>query len=378
MASSRKQAILERHRTNDLLGVAVMSLSPTDPGDLSVEYPSRPVSETMVERAATALESGETHYVDVPGIGPLRAAVAEFLQESGIPDYKKDNVLITAGLQEARFLAIQKIGEEFGGLAVPSVVHPGVRQALGVRALDLTEIPVSEEAGLLPTARSIGVVLEQGVKLLYLESPSRLTGACFSAEAAQRIAELLEQHDAYLILDQGLAPLAPEAVPTLAARPGAMDRIAVIGELWPGAGLESWFIGYIGAKADWMARIQSQKQIMAICTSTATQYAALAAAEEYSQLQEEQQRELGALRDRAMSLAAEAGAVPVEGEVYSFVALRVDSGTPAKTLQEHGVQVADGAAFGQPNVIRVSIHDTDALQQALARFAQTPTGGTPQ
>ena len=78
--SQTKQEIINAHLANDLL------LSPfhptmqwTDATDLSVDQPSKAPEPAVIESAAAAMEEGNTHYVDVPGIAPLRQAFADYL-----------------------------------------------------------------------------------------------------------------------------------------------------------------------------------------------------------------------------------------------------------------------------------------------------------
>src|SRR3954453_6362722 len=88
--------------------------------DLSVDQPTTPVPEAVVEGAATALLDGQTHYVQTGGVAPLIERLRAMLADLG-PSGQPPSVLVTAGVQEARFLAIQTLGERLGGLAVPAV-----------------------------------------------------------------------------------------------------------------------------------------------------------------------------------------------------------------------------------------------------------------
>ncbi len=127
--STTKENILARWRTNPLLNAAVLPVAPQSAHDLSVDHPTQALAPSMVTTTVEALQSGETHYVDVPGIRPLREKLATFLHNVGLAEYGVDHVLVTAGLQEARFLTIQKIGEQFGRIGMPAVVHPGAKLA---------------------------------------------------------------------------------------------------------------------------------------------------------------------------------------------------------------------------------------------------------
>ena len=60
------------------------------------------------EAAKAALDAGATHYTDRPGVADLREAVAIKLAETNrVAVAPADEVLITCGVQEALYLALQ-------------------------------------------------------------------------------------------------------------------------------------------------------------------------------------------------------------------------------------------------------------------------------
>ncbi|MEM7124774.1 MAG: aminotransferase class I/II-fold pyridoxal phosphate-dependent enzyme [Chloroflexota bacterium] len=348
--SQTKAKAIQRHAINELLQAPTLVPLRRSDQDWSVDQPTIVPDSTILMASVQALEEGQTHYVGVPGIEPLRAALALHLN---LPGYNESNMLVTTGVQESRFLTIQKIGEEYGRIGLPAVVHPGVRQAIGTRPLGM-ELLAVEPSTQLPTLASVRAALESGCKLIYLESPSRLTGATFDQETVATIAKLLIEFDAGAIWDQGLAPWATDYA-SLAAQPGMAERVAVIGEAWPGIGLESWAIGYIGANANWFPSMQSQKQIMAICTSTATQYAALKAAEQYDAVHGEQVEQLAQLRQETVAKVEAAGAEVLHGETATLLALRDSADSVANGLTASGASYADGADFGAAGVLRLTM-----------------------
>lgn len=353
-ASPVKERLIQRHLDNAWLQAAILMPMGKNVDDLSVEQPTTAVDSSMVESAVLALQQGQTHYVDVQGIPPLRDKLALFVQSLGGHDYTSGHLLVTAGVQEARFLALQVVGEALGGVAIPAVVHPGVRLALGVRPLSVSELPVTDEAGYLPTLEGIEAALVRGVKLLYLESPGRLTGVAYSASEVEAIAQLLQQYDATAIWDQGLAPWMPEAYISLGAQPGMAERVLLLGEAWPGVGLESWFVGYIAAPTSRFEPVRSQKQVIAICTSTASQYAAVQAAEIYPTQHDTQREELNRRREMVLAQASAAGVTALPGQVAHLLAVRVSDAQRA-SLASDGIEAADGAAFGAQSVLRLTV-----------------------
>lgn len=350
--SQTKAETIQRYADNELLHAATQASMQRSARDWSVDQPTRPPDPAILTASLQALEDGQTHYVDVPGIGPLRKALATYLN---LPGLDETNLLVTTGIQESRFLTIQKIGEQYERIGLPAVVHPGVRQAIGVRPMEIEPLAV-DDATLLPTLESLRSVLDAGCKLVYLESPGRLSGATYDQETIAAIAQLIIEFDAGVIWDQGLAPWATDYV-SLATAPNIAERVAVIGEAWPGIGLESWAIGYIGTtNAAWFDPVRSQKQIMAICTSTASQYAALQAAEEYATVHATQVEQLAAARQMVVETIEGAGAKILSGATATLLALRdTAAGAVATRITAAGGIYADGADFGAAGVLRLTM-----------------------
>ena len=365
MASQAKSNLLEQHQLNRPLNLPLLAQVRRSPKDFSADDVFSPLDERIIAGAADALDAGATHYVDVPGIMPLREAMAAFLNGSSGAEYQAGNIIITAGVQESRFLTIQKIGEQYDSIAVPNIVHPGVHKALGVRHLTAISLPIDAKRGHLPTMEGIAAAVAGGCRLLYLESPSRLSGAVYSPDEVAAIGKILRENDAAAIWDQGLSVWVEGNYASLATMEDRPTRIATIGDAFPGTGLGSWFIGYIGAPEDWIPNMQSQKQIMAICTSTATQYAALAASSIYDEAHGGRLEQLKGYRRELVELANAAGIEVVAGDTASVLAIRPNSGGEAACarLRDAGIESADGSLFGAPDVLRLTVNNMtgDAL-----------------
>ena len=374
MESQTKVEILRQHNANVRLNTPLPAPMRRAAADFSADASYSPLDERIIAAAADALDEGHTHYVDVPGIMPLRQALADFLNASTAASYEATNIIVTAGVQEARFLTIQKIGEDYESIAIPQVCHPGVQKALGVRPRKVVTLPADSARGYLPALESIRDAIAGGCRLLYLESPSRLSGAVYTSDEVSAIGAVLREHDAAAIWDQGLSGTVDGDYASLAAGEDAPARIAAIGDGWRGMGLGSWYIGYIAAPAGWIPAMQSQKQIMAICTSTAAQYAALAASQIYHEGHSARMHQLRQQRALALKAAQEAGIETVPGNELSTIALRPPAGA-AEALarwRAAGYDAAPGGDFGAPDVIRLTVNEATA--EALTALSQAPRG----
>ena len=355
MVSQNKAEILAEHEANSALNTPLLAQISRHAKDLGADGMLSPLDERIIAASSEALEAGQTHYVDVPGIAPLRAKIADYLNSSTGGRYESDNIIVTAGVQESRFLTIQKIGENFDSIGIPAVAHPGVQKALGVRARNIISLSVDAERGYLPAIDAISEAVAGGCRLLYLESPSRLSAAAYTSEEVAAIGQILRDGSAAAIWDQGLAPWVDGGCSSLASVEDSPAQITTIGEAWPGMGLASWFIGYIAAPEAQIPAMQSQKQIMAICTSTAAQFAALEASNLFEEARDLKLAQLAQLRSSIIKTAADLNLDVIAGDARNIIALQVSEEAAAK-LGGAGFDFADGASFGAPNVIRLNVN----------------------
>jgi len=366
LAAKTKADILARHQANMALKAPAPPPVSRHARDLSADGMISPLDERIIAAAADALEAGQTHYVDVPGIAPLRAALADYLNAAFGAHCETENIIVTAGVQESRFLSIQMIGAMYDSIGIPAVAHPGVQKALGVRARRVVPLAADAERGYLPSPAAIADAVKRGCRLLYLESPARLSGAAYTDEDLAIISAALREHDALAIWDQGLAPWVDGKYSSLAAFDERPSLAAAIGAAWPGMRLASWFSGYIAAPADQTPAMQSQKQIMAICTSTAAQHAALEAANLFEEARAQKLTQLSRLR-RDISNAADAlNLEAIAGDALNIMALHAPEEAAAR-LRGAGFDYADGASFGAPAVIRLSVNTSTMNALAALR-----------
>lgn len=363
MASQTIGQILQQHQSNTELNLPLPFTTMRDGKDLSADTMRASLDEQIIAEASRALEEGNTHYVDVPGIAPLREAIADYLNQQSQSNYAISNILVTAGIQESRFLTIQKISEEFDNqIAIPEVIHPGVLKAIGIRPRTVQKITVTASESALPSVDSIRATVEAGSRLLYLESPSRLTGEIYTKNMVEEISKIALEYKASIIWDQGLAPwIETNSYVSLISQDNMSANSITIGEAWNGMGLASWFVGYITAPESLVPPMQSQKQIMSICTSTPTQFAALEASKLFQAHHATQLQQISASKRKLIELAVQANLDVVDGQAVNILAFRLpktDRDRILNKLDSEGYQVADGSDFGASDLMRINVNHT--------------------
>jgi aminotransferase len=349
--------VQRRTAANHDLAFASPPLTGGYASDLAADHPTAQLPAAILDAVTAQLRAGQTHYVDVPGIAPLRKRLSDALRAEGRSPAEAAGVVVTAGIQEARFLAIQVLAETHRHVALPDVVHPGVRQALGVRLPERRATMATDPArGYQVPLAEIDRVLAAGANLLVLESPVRLTGAHYDAATMRAIGERVAAAGAQLILDDGMAPWAGK--PATCAADAA--HVTVIGEAFPGVGLEAWALGFIAGAAERTASYAKLKQIMSICTSTPSQLAAVAAVDAGATDVSERRTALAAARDRLIRHAHALGLRALPGGAAHVLAVTGAQHAPAGA--------AAGAAFGAPATLRLLV-EPESLAAAVLTAA---------
>lgn len=214
-------------------------------GDPSDRLPGPALPEEVIAAAVDALDAGKTKYTDRPGILPLRTWVTDTLNKRFRLALSPDDVTITCGGTEARFVAIKKL--------VPArtlLFCPGDSQRVaGPVALVGAEL-VTESV--TPTA----------ISSVYLtpELPeATLTSAL----------ELARTHGWWVIWDMDGA----ESTDFHPAQDSDLaPRVVTLGSL--SDQLPGWRMGWL-AGSEQALQLRAYKQSMTICSPSISQWAAL-------------------------------------------------------------------------------------------------------
>lgn len=334
--------------------------------DLSGDHPPFPIAPEAVQEFAGALERSETHYTDVLGITPLREEVARILAEFGLGRPDSENVMITAGEQEARFVALQTLARAGYTTLLPSVVHPGALKAASIAGRRVERLTVDES--LAPRPADVRAVLERiRPAALYLEVPNRLSGRVTDGAVLEALLREVTRSDAVAIIDAGAAPWLPaDKLPAVLARPETAERTFLLGALFPGTGIDGWLSGYLTVPKAWVPQARSLKQIVAICTSAPVQWASLGALRAARSDHAARRERLRQIKIEALESLPECSVLP--GETATILAVNLSR--LARAAQDVPIRGAAGDAFGMPGTMRLAVTPTGEVVDAAASLAK--------
>lgn len=351
---------------------------------LAVGEPDFGTPEHIRQAAKDAIDEGFTRYTAVPGIMPLREAVAEYFNRHYQADAEPTNILITNGGKQSLYNMIQALINPGDEVLVPSpywVSYPDIiLLAEGVPVA----VPSPAERGFKITPSELAERLTPKTKMLLLNSPSNPTGACYSQAEIDAIMQWAMDNDVFVLSDEiydrlTYAPYEPVSVCDWWKR--YPEKVGIINGLAKSYAMTGWRVGYALAHSDLikaMTKIQGQSTSN-ICSIA--QKAAIAALTGPDDSIVAMRDAFQHRRDIAYEIVSKwpnticprpGGAFYLFVDVHKLYTPEIpDSATLCtRLLEEAQVAVVPGSAFGDDKCIRFSYAvSDDVLVDALHKVA---------
>ena len=240
--------------------------------NLGLGEPDLRTPELIREAAVRVITEEQNGYTLQAGLPELRKKVAG---DYPYLDENPERVVITAGSQEALYLALLTLvdeGDEVlldpGFVAYPMIV----RMAGGVS--NFYRLP--REGDFRFDAAEFRRALTPKTKVVVCVSPSNPTGQTLSRDDLANIADALRDHGAYAISDEiyrdlYYTPHRPESLASF------YDRTIVIGGLSKSMSMTGWRLGWLAGDEDVVKAAQVLHGYVTTCASTVSQKASLVA-----------------------------------------------------------------------------------------------------
>ncbi|MFD1194017.1 pyridoxal phosphate-dependent aminotransferase [Seohaeicola saemankumensis] len=337
-----------------------------------------------------AIEAGKTRYTAVDGIAELKQAIcAKFKRDNGL-DYAPNQVSVGTGGKQVLYNALMATLNPGDEVVIPApywVSYPDMVLLAG-------GTPVFIEATLdnafKITPEQLEAAISPATKWFLFNSPSNPTGAGYGWDELKALTDVLMRHPhVWVLTDDMYEHLAYDdfAFCTPAqVEPALYDRTLTVNGVSKAYAMTGWRIGYAaGPKPliDAMRKVQSQSTSN---PCTISQWAAVEALNGTHDFIAPNNAMFARRRDLVVKAlnAIEGVTCPVpEGAfyVYPSIAGLIGKRTPAGTviaddetfaralLEDTGVAVVFGAAFGLSPNFRISYATSDAaLAEACARI----------
>lgn len=357
---------------------------------LGAGEPDFDTPQNIKDAAIAAINAGKTKYTPVDGIPELKKAICAKLKRDNKLDYTPAQVSVGTGGKQILYnalMATMNPGEEVVIPAPYWVSYPDMVLLAG-------GTPVIAEASIQTnyklTADQLEAAITPNTKWFIFNSPSNPTGAGYNWEEMKELTDVLMRHPHVMIMSddmyEHLAYDGFKFCTPAEVEPALYDRTLTVNGVSKAYAMTGWRIGYAAGPEKLIAamrKVQSQSTSNPCSISQWAAVEALNGTQDYIAPNNEmfvRRRNLVV----EMLNAAEGISCPTpEGAfyVYPSIAGTIGKTSPAGTkitddevfatalLEETGVAVVFGAAFGLSPNFRVSYATSDAaLKEACTRI----------
>jgi aspartate aminotransferase len=356
--------------------------------DLGVGEPDFDTPDFIKAAAARAVAAGHTKYTATEGILPLREAIAQnaaALWAGATADAPTAaDVVVSGGSKQTLFNACFSLFGAGDEVLVPSPAWTSYLEIVALSKATPVSVMGDPTRGFQVTVADLERAATPRTKGVMLNSPSNPTGATWDAALLRDILTLARTRGWWVLSDEIYRRISYETA-AVSALELVTDRsnLIIVDGVAKSYAMTGWRIGWAiapRAVAKAMTDLQSHTTSNA---ATPSQYAALAALTERDAAEESiaaMVQAFRARRDAAVTLLNEDGAPPYihpSGAFYFFLDVSAiphggdDAGTvfAAHMLEEHGVAIVPGTAFGTPGWIRLSYAAAEAdVLEAMRRI----------
>jgi aminotransferase len=334
----------------------------------------------IVKAAKAALDANQHHYTGPTGIPELRAAIAADLTAQYGLDYGSDEIVVTAGAQEAIMLTMLGLCSPGDEVLITSPRFTTYDTAVHLCGGTPVPVPTFERDDFALDVAEIEKRITPRTKMFVLVSPNNPTGAVTPPAAIRAIADLAIRHDLIIVADEiyGRMIYTPNEHLSIATLPGMRERTITLNGFSKTYAMTGWRIGYLAAPADLVEALTEPRHTLSINSCTISQHAALAALTGPQEPIDAMMETYGERRSWLMPALTEAGFTYGHpgGAFYIYTNVS-SSGLTApdfclRLLQEAGVMVFPGTMFGDDSTdyIRISyLQPLPMIQEAFERIA---------
>ena len=359
---------------------------------LGAGEPDFDTPQNIKDAAKRAIDAGKTKYTAVDGIPELKAAIcSKFLRENGLT-YTPAQVTVGTGGKQILYNALMATCNPGDEVIIPApywVSYPDMVLLAGG-----TPVPVVAgiETDFKITPAQLEAAITPKTKWFIFNSPSNPTGAGYTRDELKALCDVLLRHPQVWIMSDDMYEhlVFDDFVFTTPAQvePALYDRTLTCNGVSKSYAMTGWRIGYAAGP---VALIKAMGTIQSQSTSnpcSISQYAALEALTGPQDFLAPNRALFQGRRDLVVSMLNQARGITCpkpEGAFYVYPDISgcIGKATPGGTiitndevfatalLEETGVAVVFGAAFGLSPNFRVSYATSDAVLAEACKRIQT-------
>lgn len=346
---------------------------------LGVGEPDFDTPWSVREEGIYSLERGKTFYTSNAGLMELREEICSYMTRRFHVTYNpKTECLLTVGGSEGIDVALRAMLNPGDEVIIPQPCYVSYVPCVDLAGGVPVTIDLKNENQFRLTKEELEAAITDKTKILILSYPNNPTGAIMEQPDLEAIAEVIKEHDLYVISDEIYAELTyTSGHVSIASLPGMRERTIVISGFSKAFAMTGWRLGYALGPDRIIEQMTKIHQFAIMCAPTTSQYAAISAMRDCDKDVENMRESYDQRRRFLLNEFKEMGLPCFEpkGAFYMFPCIKkfgISSEEFAiRLLNSQKLAVVPGDAFGDcgEGFLRISYaYSLDELKEAMARI----------
>jgi aspartate aminotransferase len=375
-------AVTQKARELKAAGKEIISLGAGEP---DFDTP-----DNIKQAAIKAINDGDTKYTAVDGTPVLKNAIIKKFKRENNLDYQADQVTVGVGGKHVIYNTMVATLNEGDEVVIPApywVSYPDIVLLAGGSPIILE---CNENQGFKINPSELEKSITKKTKWIILNSPSNPTGACYSEEDIREIAKVLIKHPhVYILSDDIYEHVAYEGFKffTIAQVNELKERVLTMNGVSKAYSMTGWRIGYAAGPKEIIkaiSKIQSQSTSNPSSISQAAAVEALNGTQDFIKERAISFQERRDFVVKALNKIKGINCLNPDGAFYVFPSckgllgkkdtngneLKTDTDFVQSLLENNGVAVVQGSAFGLEGFFRISYATSmKNLEKALEKIS---------
>lgn len=356
---------------------------------LSLGEPDFNTPDFIKEAAKKAIDDNFTKYTPVNGYLDLREAISQKFKRDNNLEYTPDQIIVSTGAKQSIANAVMALVDEGDEVIIPTPFWVSYEEMVKLAGGKCIFIKTTLENDFKITGEQLKKAITPKSKLMIYSSPCNPTGSVYGEKELAAIAEVMRANPRlYVIADEIYEHINFTGKHlSLATFSDIKDRVITVNGVSKGFCMTGWRIGYIGASKEIAEACTKMQGQITSGTCGIAQKAAKAAVLADPKITISMRDAFLKRRDLVLSLLKDIAGVKTNvptgafyvfpdisyyfGKKYNDTVIRNADDLCLFILSEGRVALVTGAAFGEPDCIRISYATSeDLLTESMKRMKE--------
>jgi len=237
--------------------------------NLSIGQPHFQVSDNIKKTINKAIKENCNAYSPTAGIPALREKIADKLNRKNNIPAKLEDIIITAGVSGALFLAFSAILDPEDEIILPDPYFVLYKQILNFLEVKIKYLDTYPDFHL--DAKKLEKLITKNTKAIIINSPNNPTGAIYSKNELEKIAKIAQKNNLIIISDEIYEEFDYDN--KFFSIGSIYEKTITLNGFSKSHSITGWRLGYAHGPSKIISAMNKLQQYTFVCASTPAQFA---------------------------------------------------------------------------------------------------------